>query len=153
MLGCGLVVGHERRWRESWGLVSGQEGGRGRKLGRVMGWFHGWRGGRREGGHPALAGLLAMPSLEGRPVVRRGGEGMGVCRIYSAVLWCGGGGVARVQFLAILARHTPHSTGRAPTRALPGAAPPPRGATRWWAASNPPHNGHPQALPNVGQAR
>ena len=40
---------------------------------------------------------------------------MGVCRTYSAVVWCGvvwcgvcvGGGVARVQFLPILARHTP----------------------------------------------
>ena len=65
----------------------------------------------------------------------------------------GGGGVARVQFLAILARHTLRTTGTAPTRGLPGAAPPPRGATGGRAASNPPRNNDPQALPSVGRVR
>ena len=79
---------------------------------------------------------------------------MGVCRTYSAVLWCGvvcvwGGGVSSCAVSSHFGpTHTPFNRqgpNEGPT--CPTAAPPPRGATRWRAAGNPPHNNDPQTLP------
>ena len=77
----------------------------------------GWQGILHQAGHPApgKASRIGRASCTRQGIVLRRGD---VGRMYSTLLWCcvvcvWGVGVARVGLVAIFARHTPRSTGRA----------------------------------------